>query len=40
MKVKGLTKCAGCKKMAFNGRYCLFCGYPGKVSNKGRGKKK
>jgi len=39
MKVKGLTKCVNCKKMAFNGLTCLYCGYPGKVSKKGRRKK-
>ena len=39
MKVKGLTKCVDCKKMAFNNKYCLNCGYPGKVSEKGRKKK-
>ena len=38
-KVKGLEKCANCKAMAFNKAYCLNCGYPGKVSRKGRKKK-
>ena len=32
--VEGLTMCVDCKKMAFNGAYCLYCGYPGKVSDR------
>ena len=37
-EVEGLTKCTDCKKIAFTGAYCLYCGYPGKVSKRGRRK--
>jgi len=36
----GLEACPNCDKIAFNGTYCISCGYPGKVSKRGRGKKK
>ncbi len=37
-----MKKCKNpeCKKVAFNGIYCLNCGYPGKVSKRGRKTKK
>ena len=37
--VEGLTVCVDCKKEAFNGAYCMYCGYPGKVRDRRKKKK-